>query len=74
METIAAAKPNPENSDAAAPEPAPLAQRMDMTKITWGIVILLIDLILLAYINSPGVRQHFEKRRLVSDDYGPLVL
>ncbi len=72
-ETIVA-KPKPEDPDAIAPiEPAPLAQRIDMTKVTWGIIILLVDGIVLAYINSAPIRKHFDRRHHAPVDFDPLM-
>ncbi|MEO6810523.1 MAG: hypothetical protein ABI353_15515 [Isosphaeraceae bacterium] len=48
----------------------PYDQRVDTRRITWGIVILLIDGAAFVYLSTTGIRRHFDRPR----PSGPLAL
>lgn len=45
----------------------PVTERIDMTKLTLGVAIFVIDAVLLLAASSPGVRRYFERRHHAHD-------
>jgi hypothetical protein len=43
----------------------PVSERMNTQKITWGIIILLIDAAAFVYLSTAGIRRHFDRPRFV---------
>jgi hypothetical protein len=67
-----AARPAPETEDSApgeSPSKAikPLSERVDSTKITLGVVVLVLDAAMLISLAMPGVRCYFEHKRRSRD-------
>lgn len=39
----------------------PIMQRLNTRKIGWGVALLLVDVALLIYLSTPGIRRHFHR-------------
>jgi hypothetical protein len=48
--------------------PKPITERLDYTKVTLGVGIILMDAMMLITISTPGVRHYFERRRQSLDE------
>ncbi|HEX8203399.1 MAG TPA: hypothetical protein VF590_23185 [Isosphaeraceae bacterium] len=56
---------DPDGPTGSGPEDTtihPVTERLDQGQLTWGIIILLVDAAVLAYLFTPQVRRHFERR------------
>ena len=64
---------NSDDNDPVVPQVAPIWDRLDKFQLFSGILILLADGVLLVYLSSATVRQHFERRHHVHDETGPVM-
>ncbi|MDB5352925.1 MAG: hypothetical protein JWN86_4172 [Planctomycetota bacterium] len=78
-ETVTAPPARPESEDAeqgdgaSKPITKHLSDRIDYTKITLGIVVLLLDAAMLIALSAPGVNRHFEHRHKYTNDSGYII-
>ncbi len=61
-----------EETGEALPVIQGLKDRIDTQKLTWGVVILIVDAMAMIYVTTSGVRRHFDRVRSKSDDLSPV--
>lgn len=61
-----------ENTGDVIPVMQGMQDRLDSTKLTWGVVILIADALVMIYVSTAGVRHHFERMRNSEVDLSPV--
>ncbi|HEU5118903.1 MAG TPA: hypothetical protein VFT74_20080 [Isosphaeraceae bacterium] len=61
-----------ENTGEEYPIMPSIKDRIDTQKLTWGVVILIVDAMVMIYVTTSGVRHHFARVRSRADDLSPV--